>query len=400
MSTITAEKLKQAAALVRDSAANVWLVFDRETSDGGDPLLPLILEGSLTWQSALMLGEDGRRIAVVGNFDAGPLEASGDWTEVVPYIQSIREPLLIALESLCAETRNPRIAVNFSPNDVKADGISHGMYLLLEDYLRGTRFEGNLVSAEDIVLALRGRKTSSEVERIQAAVSATEVLFDDIGRFARVGVSERDVYDHVHAKIVERNLGFAWDRVGDPIVNSGPESMIGHGIPSSNIKIAPGHIFHIDLGVTKDGYSSDIQRCWYVPRRDEESIPGEVMRALDAVNGAITAGAAALKPGVEGWEVDAAARASIQKAGYSEYMHALGHQVGRVAHDGGGILGPKWERYGRTPYLPVEQDQVYTIELGAMVEGRGYLGIEEMVRVTDSGCEWLTDRQLVMALLG
>ncbi len=327
---------------MRDSSANVWLVFDRETSDGGDPVLPLILAGSLTWQSALMVGEDGRRIAVVGNFDAGPLEASGDWTEVIPYVQSVRAPLLSALERLCANTKNPQIAVNFSPNDVKADGISHGMYILLEDYLRGTRFEGTLISAEHIVLALRGRKTSAEIERIQAAVAVTEELFDDIGRFARVGVSERDVYDHVHAKIGERNPGFAWDRVGDPIVNSGPESMIGHGIPSSDIKIAPGHILHIDLGVTKDGYSSDIQRCWYVPRRDEETIPVDVVRALGAVNGAITAGAAALEPGVEGWQVDAVARDSIQNAGYQEYMNALGHQVGRVAHDGGGILGPKW----------------------------------------------------------
>jgi Xaa-Pro aminopeptidase len=85
--------------------------------------------------------------------------------------------------------------------------------------------------------------------------------------------------------------------------------------------------------------------------------------------------------------------------GYPEYMHALGHQVGRMAHDGGGLLAPRWERYGRTPFLPVEEGQVYTLELGVMVEGRGYLGLEEMVLVTPDGVEWLTARQLDLPLL-
>jgi len=70
-----------------------------------------------------------------------------------------------------------------------------------------------------------------------------------------------------------------------------------------------------------------------------------------------------------------------------------------VAHDGGAILGPRWDRYGRTPFMPVEEDQVYTLELGVLVPGRGYLGIEEMARVAQNGCEWLTERQLRLPLL-
>ncbi len=129
-------------------------------------------------------------------------------------------------------------------------------------------------------------------------------------------------------------------------------------------------------------------------------LPREVRRAFDAVNGAISAGAEALRPGIEGWAVDAVARSFLVEAGYPEYLHALGHQVGRMAHDGGGLLGPRWERYGRTPYYPVCKDQVYTLELGVMVERRGYLGLEEMVRVTDEGCEWLSARQLDLPVLG
>lgn len=393
MSAITKEKLLQAAKLVSESSADVWLTFVRETSLGGDPVLPLLIDGSLTWQSALMVTATGRKIAVLGNYDADPLRESGDWDEVVPYIQGIRGPLLEQLEAHVSS--GGKIAVNYSQSDVKADGLSHGLYRLLENYLAGTRFESSLVSAEEIVMAFRGVKTPAEVNRMKAAIAETDRLFEEIGQFARVGVSERAVYEMVHAKVAERRLGFAWDPIGDPIVNSGPNSMIGHGIPSPTITLQPGHIFHIDLGVIKDGYASDIQRCWYVADQ-VGAIPDDVMDVFSSVNGAISAGAAALRPGALGHEVDAAARSHLVGCGYEEYLHAFGHQVGRVAHDGGAILGPKWERYGDTPSIPIKKGEVYTLELGVITETRGYLGLEEMVVVTDDGVEWLTNRQLTL----
>lgn len=397
---LTTEKLAQAAALVAASEADVWLTFDRETAEGGDPVLPLLIEGGLTWQSALMVAKSGRRVAVVGNYDADPLRASGDWDEIVPYVQSVREPLIDALENLIPATQTaPKIAINYSTNDEKADGLSHGMYLLLESYLQGSRFEGSLTSAEEIVMALRGQKTPTEIARIREAIAETELLFTELKRFVHLTCSEFEVFEFLQEHITGRGLGFAWDRAGDPIVNSGPDSMIGHGIPSPDIRIAPGHIFHIDIGVVKHGYSSDIQRCWYAPYPNETAPPDDVQQAMAAVVGAISAGAAALRPGVEGREVDAAARAFLVAAGYPEYLHAFGHQVGRMAHDGGAILGPTWERYGRTPFIPIKENEVYTLELGVIVPGRGYLGIEEMARVTADGCEFLTNRQFDMPLL-
>ncbi len=395
------DKLTQAQALVAASDADVWLTFCRETAEGGDPILPFLIEGGLTWQSALMIGRHGRRVAIVGNYDAPPLQQNGLWHEVVPYVQSIRDPLLAMLHSLIPHTvAHPRIAVNYSPNDEKADGLSHGMYLLLESYLKGTRFEDSLVSAEPIITALRSRKTESELETICAAVVETDRLFDDVCTFAQVGMSELEIQTYIQALMEARRLDFAWNRNGNPTVNSGPDSMVGHGVPSPEIVVAPGHILHLDLGVTKNGYSSDIQRCWYVPKPGETDAPEDVRKALAAVNAAITAGSLALRPGVPGWQVDRAARQALVAAGYPEYQHALGHQVGRVAHDGGGLLGPRWERYGCTPDMLVEADQVYTLELGVMVAGRGYLGVEEMVVVTETGCEWLTFRQTELPLLG
>ena len=397
MSAITREKLQQAVELVSASEVDVWLTFVRETAMGGDPVLPLILEGGLTWQSALLVTATGRKVAVLGNYDADPLKESGDWDDIVPYVQGIKAPLIDQLEKLVPE--GGKIAVNYSTNDVKADGLSHGMYLLLENYLAGTRFASSLVSAEPIVMALRGVKTPAEVAAMRTAIVETDRLFEEIAAFAKIGTTERSVYDMVHEKIKERGLGFAWDSAGDPIVNSGPNSMIGHGIPSAKISLEPGHIFHIDLGVIKDGYSSDIQRCWYVSEPGGE-IPQDVAKVVKSVTGAISAGAAVLKPGVLGHEVDAAARSYLVGCGYDEYLHAFGHQVGRVAHDGGAVLGPMWERYGSTPSIPIKKGEVYTLELGVITGSRGYLGLEEMVIVTDNGCEWLTKRQTEISVIG
>lgn len=397
---LTREKLGQAGELAARAGVDLWLTFVRETAGGGDPVLPLILEGGLTWQSALMVTARGERIAVVGNFDADPLRASGDWSEVIPYTQSLREPLLDALERLLPERgRAPRIAVNVSVDDPKADGLTHGMFLRLESLLQGTRFASSLESAEAILLPLRSRKTPEELRRIREAIAATEALFGEIPAFVRAGVSELDIQQRIQRAVEERGLGYGWDRTGDPIVNCGPDSPVGHGLPSAEIRLAPGQILHLDLGVAYEGYSSDMQRCWYLPRAGEREAPAEVRRAIDAVNEAIRAGAERLRPGVAGWEVDAAARERIVACGYPEYQHALGHQVGRLAHDGGALLGPRWERYGRMPELPVERDQVFTLELGVSVVGCGFVGLEEMVLVTERGCRWLTERQLEMRLL-
>lgn len=392
------EKLAQAAGLVAASDADVWLTFVRETSGHADPVLPFLVENGLTWESALMVGADGRKMAVVGNYDADPLSASGDWDQVVPYVRGIRDSLLAALALLIpASVAKPRIAVNFSEDDDKADGLTHGMYRRLERLLAGTRYEGGLVSAQEIVTSLRGRKTPTEIERMRAAIAQTDRLFDEVGQeIARVGITEQEIWRQVQARVDSRGLGYSWERAGNPIVNCGPASMIGHGVPSAALALAPGQILHIDLGVLCDGYASDLQRCWYVGG----AVPPAVEDAFAAVTAAISAGAQALRPGAIGWEVDAAARRVVTAAGYAEYLHALGHQVGRMAHDGGGLLGPRWERYGRLPELPVEEGQVYTLELGVQVEGAGYLGIEEMVVVTATGCAFLSNRQETIWRLG
>lgn len=376
-----------------DLDLDVWITFVRETFGGSDPILPYIFEGGLTWQSALLVFRDGYRVAVVGNYDADAIRLTGDWDEVIPYVQSIREPLQAVLRAKLPRRANLKAGANFSLSDVKADGLSYGMYSILQDIVEPLGI--SLVSSERLLASLRGSKSSTEVVRMRMAIAETDRLFLDIHDFTKIGVSEADIQAHIHTLIKSRGLGFAWDPSANPIVNSGPYSSIGHGVPSPEILVEPGHILHVDLGVTTQGYSSDLQRCWFVG----ETLPNEVWRAFEAVNTVISAAATALCPGIPGWEVDAVARETLVTLGYEEYQHALGHQVGRVAHDGGTLLGPQWERYGDTSLRRVQEGEVYTLELGVMVPDHGYLGLEEMIRVGSAGCEWLSNRQTVLPLI-
>src|SRR5690606_9406329 len=138
---------------------------------------------------------------------------------------------------------------------------------------------------------------------------------------------------------------------------------------------------------------SDLQRMWYVLDEGETEAPEDVQRAFDVVLGAIRAGEAVLRPGVPGWQVDRAARDYIVSQGYPEYQHALGHLLGRSAHDGATVLGPRWERYAGICELPVEVGNVFTLELHVPVPGHGIMSLEEDVLVTEDGVEYLSRPQ-------
>ncbi len=382
------EKAAQAVGLLKELGLDLWLVFARESSLTPDPCLELVVGSSVTWHSAFLFSRTGKRIAIVGRFDADNVRATGAYDQVISYDESVRPILKQAVERL----RPRSIAVNYSESDPAGDGLTHGLWRTLQETFSGTPYASRFSSAETLVGYLRGRKSPAEVGAIRSAIRATERIFREIGNSLKPGQTERAIANLVHSARKARGLGAAWEEAACPIVNAGPRSPVGHAFPG-NFRARRGELLHMDLGLRRDGYCSDLQRVWYFLRPGEKRAPDDIRRAWEACWQALTAGAEALQVGAVGWEVDAAARQTLVRAGYPEYRHALGHQLGRVAHDGGTLLGPRWERYGRAPQGAVEAGQVYTLELGVAVPKRGFIGLEEDVLVTERGLEWLSRPQ-------
>lgn len=393
-SALIQEKVAQAVGILREQNIDLWLTFVRETSAVRDPVLPYIYGHDVTWQSAFIFTRRGERIAILGHYDAETARRLGAYDEVVTYHEAFSAPL----RSLLQRLDPAQIAVNYSPNDAHADGLSHGMYLLLQEYLAGTPYAARLTSAERAAAALRGRKTPAEVARIRQAIATTEQIYAATFAFVRAGMTERAIGQFMHDQVTARGLETSWEWASCPAVNSGPDTPIGHAGPTDTV-VEPGHLLHFDFGVRENGYTSDIQRVLYMLRPGEEDAPPPVRHGFATIVAAIQAAVAAMRPGVTGAEVDAVARQAVTAAGYPEYKYATGHHMGRACHDGGGVLGPHWERYGATPDYPLEAGHVYTVEPGLVVPGYGYMGIEEDVLVTETGTVFLGAPQTELLLL-
>ncbi|MGB5050990.1 MAG: M24 family metallopeptidase [Caldilineaceae bacterium] len=388
MPTLVQEKTTQALAILNELKIDCWLTFARESAAGIDPVLPLIYGHQVTWQSAFLFFRTGERIAILGRFDSDNARNCGAYDEVIGYDEGVSAPLLDLLRRLDPQ----QIALNYSVNDAHADGLGHGLYLQLLAYFAETPFAGRVISAEPIISALRGRKTAVEVERIRQAIHTTFELYNRTFEFADVGMSERTIGAYMHEELDVLGLETSWERDSCPAVNAGPDTPIGHLGPG-DVRVEAGHLLHFDFGLRQDDYCSDIQRVMYFLAEGEHQPPGPVQRAFETVTRTIQAAVNFMRPGVLGYEVDAVARAVITDAGYPAFRYATGHQVGRSAHDGGGVLAPLWERYGNTPKMPLEVGQVYAVEPGLFVEGYGYMGIEENVLVTEAGAVFLGEPQ-------
>lgn len=394
MPTLVQEKVDQAIDILGEFDIDLWLTFVRETSAGGDPVLPLIYGHDLTWQSALILTRGGERVAIVGQFETDAAQRTGAYRTVIAYDESIRPKLLRTLERL-----DPRhVALNYSINDVHADGLGHGLYRVLTKYLEGTPFAERLVSAEPVSSALRGRKTAAEVERIKAAVETTLQIYQRTFDTIQIGMTEREIAAFMQSQVDELGLETAWERSGCPIVNAGPDSPVGHVEPTG-LRVTPGQLLHFDFGVRQNEYCSDIQRMAYVLGPGESQPPEPVRRAFDTVVRAIGEVVTAMRPGAIGADMDTIARQIALDAGYPEYKHATGHQLGRTAHDGGALIGPEWERYGDLPSQALEAGHVFTVEPSIFVPGYGEVGVEEDVIVTETGAEYLHPPQTELILI-
>lgn len=386
--TLIKEKTAQAVKILQETGIDCWITFTRESEICGDPTLVFLAPSHVTWPSAFIISADGRKKAIVGLYDKKTIEEVGAYDSVEAFVTGLKQPLQDYLKEL-----NPaRIAINFSRTSEICDGLTHGLYLTLYDYLKEIGLENRLESAEKIISALRERKSPAEIEAIRRAISATEEIFELVKGFVRAGKTEKQIAEFMLAEVRKRGLTTAWGESTCPAVFTGPDTAQAHYSPTDR-KVEPGHILNMDFGVKVDGYCSDMQRTFYVMDKGENKVPAEVEKGFETIVRAIEEARKAMKPGVRGLDIDAIARKVVTEAGYQEFPHALGHQVGRFAHDGTALLGPAWEKYAEKPYQRLEPGMVFTLEPRLTVPGRGVVTIEEMVIVTEKGAEFLSTPQ-------
>ena len=391
---IIKEKIEQSVKILNEKNIDMWITFVRESGNIKDPAMDMVVGLSCTWPSAFIITKDGDTAAILGSLDVDNYKTQGFYKNITGYVKSVKEPLLEYLNV----KRPEKIAINYSKNSNLADGLTYGMYLILTEILNGTGFENKLISSEEIISALRGRKSSAELAIMKEAVDRTLEIFDEMTKFIKPGKTEMEIAGFIKDITASKGYGLAWDEDHCPAVFTGPEASSAHAGPTKRM-VERGHLVNVDFGIKFKGYCSDLQRTWYVLKEGENKAPAEVEHGFNVIKDSIQKVADNLKPGVIGCDMDDIARNYIVEHGYEEFPHGLGHQVGREAHDGGGGLLPRWERYGETPFMKIEESQIYTIEPRLTVKGFGTSTIEEEVFVTKDGCRFISKPQKEIILI-
>jgi len=231
-----------------------------------------------------------------------------------------------------------------------------------------------LKSASAVVERARMVKDEDELEHIRAAVQLGATLFDRALQVLRAGVQESEVAAEM--EYAARRAGA--EAMSFPtIIASGARSALPHG-RASDRAIAAGGFVVCDFGVILAGYCSDQTRTVWVGAPTDEA-----RRAYEAVREAQLAAIAAVRPGVGVGEVDAAARKVLHKSGLGRYFtHSTGHGVGLEIHEMPRVAAGQRET--------LRPGMVITVEPGLYFPGKWGVRIEDMVAVTQSGCEVLT----------
>jgi len=229
--------------------------------------------------------------------------------------------------------------------------------------------------APSMVENLRTIKDSDEIRLIRAAVDLGCSLFKTARQTIRAGVTETEVAAEMEYEARKRG---ASAMSFDTIIAAGERSALPHG-RASGARIPASGFVVCDFGVILAGYCSDMTRTVHVgPVSEEEA------RFYGAVLEAQLAAVSAVRPGATAGEVDQAARKVLQKAGLGRYFtHSTGHGVGIEIHEAPKVAADQ--------EVELEPGMVITIEPGAYVPGAWGVRIEDMVLVTESGCEVLTN---------
>ena len=231
-----------------------------------------------------------------------------------------------------------------------------------------------LVPMNSAISAFRQIKEPYELERMRVAQQITDRAFTEILTRIREGMTEKELAaELIYCLLKNGGEGLSFE----PIVISGPNTSLPHGVPGER-KLQKGDFITMDFGVLYQGYCSDMTRTVALGYATEE-----MKKVYDTVLQAQLAGIAASAAGKKGSEVDAAARKVIADAGYGPYFcHSYGHSIGMECHE--------MPSCSPNCHEIIRENMVCSAEPGIYLPGKFGVRIEDLVVFRDGGCENLT----------
>ncbi|MTA27761.1 MAG: M24 family metallopeptidase [Actinobacteria bacterium] len=303
------------------------------------------------------------------------LPVDGDATLVVPRLEAPRVNHLPGVFDMApwGETEDPvaltasLVMASSSARTVAIGDTMWARFLVdLMPLLPGSTYR----RAVEVLGPIRMRKDAAEIAALKAAGAAADRVAAQLhgGEIDLVGRTEAQVSADISARL----LAEGHDVVNFAIVAAGENAASPHHHPGSRV-IRRGEIVLCDFGGTMNGYCSDITRCVHLG-----PVPGDIAEAYAVLKEAEAAGVRAATVGTPCEDVDRAARAVIDGAGFGEYfIHRTGHGIGMDAHEDPYMVS------GNT--LPLEAGHAFSVEPGIYVAGKWGMRLEDIVVATTDG---------------